>query len=73
MTTIISGGVTAPKGFKATGVSCGLKDNNNKDLAIISSDDMAIAAGVFTKNVVKGHSLQLTMEHIKMAVPRQLL
>lgn len=65
MTTIISGGVTAPKGFKAAGVSCGLKDNNNKDLAIISSDDMAIAAGVFTKNVVKGHSLQLTMEHIK--------
>lgn len=65
MTNIISGGVTAPKGFKATGVSCGIKNNNNKDLAIISSDDIAIAAGVFTKNVVKGHSLQLTMENIK--------
>lgn len=62
---IISGGVTAPKGFKAAGVSCGIKKDNKKDLAIICSDDIAIAAGVFTKNVVKGHSLQLTMEYIK--------
>jgi len=65
MTNIIPGGVTAPKGFKATGVSCGLKDNQNKDLAIICSDDIAVSAGVFTKNKVKGHSLQLTMEHIE--------
>lgn len=61
----IPGGVTAPKGFKATGVSCGIKNKNDKDLAIICSDDIAVAAGVFTKNTVKGHSLQLTMEHIK--------
>lgn len=62
---IINGGVTAPEGFFATGVACGLKKDGNKDLAIICSEDSAAAAGVFTTNKVKGHSLQLTMEHVK--------
>ncbi len=62
---IINGGVTAPEGFFATGVSCGLKKDGKKDLAIVCSEDSAAAAGVFTTNKVKGHSLQLTMEHIK--------
>lgn len=62
---VINGGVTAPEGFFATGVACGLKKDGKKDLAIICSEDRAAAAGVFTTNKVKGHSLQLTMEHIK--------
>jgi len=62
---IIDGGVTAPEGFFATGVACGIKKNGKKDLAIICSEDSAAAAGVFTTNLVKGHSLQVTMEHIK--------
>lgn len=61
----IAGGVTAPEGFFATGVACGLKKDGKKDLAIVCSEDSAAAAGVFTTNKVKGHSLQLTMEHIK--------
>ncbi|HEX2946100.1 MAG TPA: bifunctional glutamate N-acetyltransferase/amino-acid acetyltransferase ArgJ [Clostridia bacterium] len=62
---IINGGVTAPEGFFATGIACGLKKDGKKDLAIVCSEDSAAAAGVFTTNRVKGHSLQLTMEHIK--------
>ena len=62
---VINGGVTAPEGFFATGVACGLKKDGKKDLAIICSEDSAAAAGVFTTNKVKGHSLKLTMEHIK--------
>lgn len=62
---MINGGVTAPEGFFATGVACGLKKDGKKDLAIICSEDSAAAAGVFTTNKVKGHSLQVTMEHIK--------
>lgn len=62
---VINGGVTAPEGFFATGVACGLKKDGKKDLAIICSEDSAAAAGVFTTNKVKGHSLQLTMDHIK--------
>lgn len=61
----IDGGITAPEGFFATGISCGLKKEGKKDLAIICSEDRAAAAGVFTTNKVKGHSLQLTMDHIK--------
>jgi len=62
---VISGGVTAPEVFFATGIACGLKKDGKKDLAIICSEDSAAAAGVFTTNKVKGHSLQLTMNHIK--------
>lgn len=62
---IINGGVTAPDGFFATGVACGLKKDGKKDLAIVCSEDTAAAVGVFTTNKVKGHSLLVTMEHIK--------
>ncbi|HHW31961.1 MAG TPA: bifunctional glutamate N-acetyltransferase/amino-acid acetyltransferase ArgJ [Clostridiaceae bacterium] len=62
---IIDGGVTAPEGYFATGVACGIKKDGKKDLALICSEDSAAAAGVFTTNKVKGHSLQVTMEHIK--------
>jgi len=54
-----------PRGFMASGVHCGIKKNNNKDLALIVSDIPAQAAGVYTKNIVKGHSLKWTMDHIK--------
>jgi len=73
MINVIDGGITAPKGFKATGVACGLKNNNKKDFAVVSSDDIAVAAGVFTTNVVKGHSLQLTMDHIKSGYAQSIV
>ena len=65
MRIIEGGGVTFPEGFFATGVACGIKPNGKKDLAIVCSEDSAAVAGVFTTNAVKGHSLQVTMEHIK--------
>ena len=58
-------GVTFAKGFRAAGVACGIKKNGNKDLALIVADDIAAVAGVFTQNIVKGHSLALSMEHVK--------
>ena len=39
-------------GFKATGLHCGIKDKNIKDLALIVSEVPATAAAVFTKNRV---------------------
>ncbi len=62
---IIEGGVTAPKGFMASGTACGIKKDRKKDLALIASEGTAAASGVFTTNTVKGHSLQVTLEHIK--------
>ena len=48
----ITGGVTAPKGYKAAGITAGLKPSGLPDLALIVSDVEAIAAGVFTTNQV---------------------
>jgi glutamate N-acetyltransferase / amino-acid N-acetyltransferase len=47
----------AVPGFKATGLSCGIKAKNIKDLALIVSDVPASAAGVFTKNRVVSPSV----------------
>lgn len=49
----ITGGVTAPKGFRASGIAAGLKPSGAPDLALIVSDVDAIAAGVFTTSQVK--------------------
>jgi glutamate N-acetyltransferase/amino-acid N-acetyltransferase len=59
-----SSGVTYAKGFTAAGVACGIKKNGDRDLAIIKCEVAANAAGVFTRNIVKGHSLQLARENI---------
>mgnify|MGYP000824730148 CR=1 FL=1 len=46
---IISGGVCAAKGFKASGVHCGIRKNQAKrDLALIYSAVPASAAAVYT-------------------------
>ncbi len=60
----LKGSITAPRGFAAAGVACGLKKDNRLDLALIASEVPATVAGVFTRNRVKGHSLQLTMESV---------
>ncbi|QSJ16648.1 bifunctional ornithine acetyltransferase/N-acetylglutamate synthase [Nostoc sp. UHCC 0702] len=49
----ISGGVTAPRGYQATGITAGLKPSGLPDLALIWSEVEAIAAGVFTTSQVK--------------------
>ncbi|MEA5514086.1 bifunctional ornithine acetyltransferase/N-acetylglutamate synthase [Nodularia sp. UHCC 0506] len=49
----INGGVTAPRGYQAAGITAGLKPSGLPDLALIWSDVEAIAAGVFTTSQVK--------------------
>ncbi|HBE31232.1 MAG TPA: arginine biosynthesis bifunctional protein ArgJ [Cyanobacteria bacterium UBA11369] len=50
---VISGSVTAPRGYRAAGIKAGLKPSGLPDLALIVSDVDAIAAGVFTTSVVR--------------------
>ena len=50
---VVSGGVTAPKGFIAAGIATGLKSTGAKDLALVLSQTDAIAAGVFTTSQVR--------------------
>ncbi|MDD3571145.1 MAG: bifunctional ornithine acetyltransferase/N-acetylglutamate synthase, partial [Lachnospiraceae bacterium] len=49
---VIDGGITAPQGFKATGKHIGIK-KIKKDLALLSSDVAAEAAGIYTTSLVK--------------------
>lgn len=69
----IKGGITAVQGFKAAGVSCGIKKNNKKDLALIYSTVPSVAAGVFTKNKVFSPSVQLCRENILSPVARAVI
>ena len=49
----IEGGVTAAKGFEATGVAAQIKYKGRNDMAIVYSPKPCVAAGTFTTNVVK--------------------
>lgn len=61
----IEGGVCAPKGFKAAGVNCGIrKGKMKKDLTLIVSDVECSAAGVFTKNKVKGAPIKVSQDNL---------
>jgi glutamate N-acetyltransferase / amino-acid N-acetyltransferase len=69
----LEGSITLPKGFQASGVACGLKKKQEPDLALVVSDGPAAAAGVFTLNLVQGHSLQLTRQHIQGGIARAVV
>ena len=49
---VIDGGITAPEGFNAAGRHIGIK-KVKKDIALLTSDVPAKAAGVYTQNLVK--------------------
>ncbi|CAG8583394.1 9841_t:CDS:2 [Ambispora gerdemannii] len=53
---------TYPKGFKATGLHCGVKKNGKKDLALIVSEVPCTAAAVFTTNVFKAAPVLVSRE-----------
>lgn len=61
----ISGGVTAPLGFSASGVHCGIRKNKDKkDLALIACNGPCAAGAVYTTNLVKGAPLLVTKAHL---------
>lgn len=59
MKIIENGSITAPKGFLAQGVFCGIKRKRN-DLGVLYSTTPATGAGVYTMNVVQAAPLKLT-------------
>ena len=62
---IIPGGVCAAKGFTANGIHCGIRKNRTKrDLSLIVSEKKAVAAGVYTTNLVKGAPNIVTKQNI---------
>lgn len=64
MIEVVAGGVTTPVGFRAAGVSAGIKSNGKPDLALIVSDRPAVAAGVFTLNKAQAAPVLVSKEHL---------
>ena len=74
MSKFVSGGVTAPAGFYAAGVHCGIRKNRSKrDLGLIVSDREAAAAAVYTQNLVKGAPLTVTEAHLENGRARAVI
>ncbi|MDR1664839.1 MAG: bifunctional glutamate N-acetyltransferase/amino-acid acetyltransferase ArgJ [Clostridiales bacterium] len=70
----INGGVTAPKGFRASGICSGIKKNTAKnDLALIMADALCDAAAVYTTNRVKAAPVFLTKSHLSNGKARAIL
>jgi glutamate N-acetyltransferase / amino-acid N-acetyltransferase len=61
----IGGGVATPKGFRAAGVSAGIKAKPGAlDLALLISDHPATAAAVFTTNLAQAAPVTVSREHL---------
>jgi len=69
----IEGGVTAPRGFRASGVEAGIKYANRKDVALLVSDAPSTAAAVFTTNQVAAAPVQLDREHVQSGKAQAVL
>lgn len=66
----IPGGVTAPGGFRAAGVSCGIKRRTADavaplDLALLATDRPVSAAALFTTNLAVAAPVVVSREHLQ--------
>jgi len=59
--------ITAPRGFLAAGVACGIKKSGNLDLGLIVCPAGAKAAAVFTTNKVVSAAVEVCRRHVKNA------
>jgi len=62
----VEGGITAPQGYLAAGVSAGIK-KKGLDLAVVFSPKPASGAGVFTLNQVQAAPVLLSKENLKVS------
>jgi glutamate N-acetyltransferase/amino-acid N-acetyltransferase len=59
-----------PRGFRFAATACGLKKTGALDLALLSSDVPASAAGVFTQNLVVAAPVLISKEHLRASKGR---
>jgi glutamate N-acetyltransferase/amino-acid N-acetyltransferase len=57
-------GVCFPRGFRAAGVTCGIKDSGAPDLALLACDADATAAGAFTRSRLAAAPVVVSREHL---------
>ncbi len=70
---LVKGGITAPQGFLANGIACGIKRSGKTDLGLIASTASAMTAAVFTKNSIKAAPLVVSMKHAARGRGRAVL
>ncbi|KGG16897.1 Glutamate N-acetyltransferase [Prochlorococcus sp. MIT 0602] len=63
--SFIPGGITAPNGFHASGVSAGLKPSQKLDLALILAPQDALCVGAFTQSEVRAKCVDLSVERLR--------
>ena len=63
----IPGGVTAPQGFLAGSIFCGVKSSNKSapDIAVVVSTEKAVPAATFTTNKVKAAPVRVSRMHLR--------
>ena len=61
----IEGSVTAAKGFYASSAAAGIKYQNRTDMAMIYSQKPCVAAGTFTRNIVKAAPVKWDMHVVR--------
>lgn len=66
-------GVTAPQGFRAAGIHCGIKKQGLLDLALVVSEQSGPIAGVFTNNQVVAAPVIVDRLHLRKGVGRAIL
>ncbi len=67
------GGVTAPLGFLAAGVSAGIKKSGKRDVALLISEEPCPAAAVYTRNSMAAPPVLLTRENLSAGVLRAVV
>ena len=61
---LIPGGVTAPEGFLAAGITAGLKASGKPDLSLLLAPQGAVCAGTFTTSLVRAACVDLCAERL---------
>ena len=68
---IITGGVTAAKGFQAASTAAGIKYQGRTDMAMVYSEKPCVAAGTFTTNIVKAAPVKWDQQVVKSGAKAQ--
>jgi glutamate N-acetyltransferase/amino-acid N-acetyltransferase len=66
----IPGGITAPDGFLAAGITAGLKPSGNPDLSLLLAPADAVCAGAFTSSRVRAACVDLCVERLSVSAGR---
>ncbi|MBK7580595.1 MAG: bifunctional glutamate N-acetyltransferase/amino-acid acetyltransferase ArgJ [Myxococcales bacterium] len=65
--------IAVPSGFRFAAVSAGIRKDGRIDLALAVSDDDAVAAGVFTRNLVRAAPVEVAERRVRSGVARAIV